>query len=539
MASVALSQGDPRHALQNARSALEHSPLDVEATRIMAKSLEAIGAPEADQWRARLDTLQPDDPENLLARASAALKTGGTETAEAMLERLAPAARDSAAYHSVAASVALSKRDAASAESHWTEALRLEPGQSRHKLNLANLRLESKTPEVREAALDVLRELRANPATSIEALRILLADALRRRDALLARDAADALVAEKRCTFHDKLTRLSALRMTKDPRSGPYLLELRDAALNEPTELFSLLMWMNTNNLSLMVTEWASRMPPEMLSNPPVALGVAEAYLKTADWQKLQDFTSASKWGEMDYLRRAFLTRALERLGEEEETAGEWTKAVSAARGHPDAMERLAKFALQAKWDKRAEEIMWTISAQPQGPRWVLEALWQNAFKRGETAQLQKLSSAMAKKDPKGIGSRNNYAFLSLLTRTNEGNPHRTAESLHREHPENALIASTYALSLHQQGKAEEAVSVMSALKTEDLRQPQVALYYAIFLIAAGHPERAEGYLKLSTDWPMLPEEKALLDRAKVAKSKEEATEEAAAPSARQEPKDR
>ena len=523
-ASEALEQNDPRHAILSARNALEHSPLDVEATRIMAKALEAIGAPEAEQWRAKLDTLQPGDTENVLARAGAALKTGSAEMAEEVLHSLGPAARDSAAYHSVAAAIAMNKRDTASAESHWAEAVRLQPEATRHRLNLANVRLESKTPGVREGALAVLDDLRGKPGTSIEALRLLLADAIRQREAAVARDVADALVADKRCTFQDKLTRLTTLRRIRDARSGPYLLELRDAAMSEPAELYSLLMWMNANDLSLMVAEWVRRMPAEIMSKPPVGLGVAEAYVRVAEWQKLQEFTSASTWGDLDYLRRAFLALALDRLEEAEEARGEWTKAVAAARGHPEALERLAKFAVQAKWNKRAEDIMWILAARPQSPRWVLDSLWQNSVTRRDTAQLHKLSSVLAKKDPKSVASRNNYAFLSLLTRTDEGNPQRVAEALHREHPENALIASTYGLSLCQQGKAEQAVALMSALKPEDLRQPQVALYYAIFLIAAGHAERAEDYLKLSAEWPMLPEEKALLDRVRVANAKEAAS---------------
>ena len=531
-ASEALAHGDPRHALLSARNALGHSSLDVEATRIIAKSLEAMGAPEAEQWREWLNTLQPGDAENVLARAGAALKTGGADAAEQILVSLDPAARESAAYHSVAAAIAMGKRDMASAERHWAEASRLEPEEKRHPLNLAGVRLESKTPGVRETALQALEKMRGNPATSIEALRLVLADAIRRREATVARATADALVADKRCAFTDKLARLTTLRHFQDARSGPYLLELRDAAVAVPAELYSLLMWMNANDLSLMVAEWVRRMPPEIISKPPVCLGVAEAYLRVGDWQKLEEFTSASKWADLDYLRRAFLARALERLGEEEESTKEWTEAVSAARGRADAMERLARFALPMKWNKRAEEIMWTLAALPQCPRWVVDSLWKEALNRGETAQLQRLSSAMAKKDPRGIASRNNYAFLSLLTRTEEGNPHHIAEALHREHPDNALVGSTYGLSLHQQGKTEEAVAVMSALKPEDLRQPQVALYYAIFLLAAGHAERAEEYLKLSATWTMLPEEKALLDRARGASLKKEKLPRAAAPSA-------
>ncbi len=49
----------------------------------------------------------------------------------------------------------------------------------------------------------------------------------------------------------------------------------------------------------------------------------------------------------------------------------------------------------------------------------------------------------------------------------------------------------------------------------EDLRQPQVALYHAIFLIGASHVKQAEEYVKFSVMWPMLSEEIALLDRVK------------------------
>jgi thioredoxin-like negative regulator of GroEL len=239
--------------------------------------------------------------------------------------------------------------------------------------------------------------------------------------------------------------------------------------------------------------------------------------LRAAEWQKLADLVSGSKWAEMDFLRRAFLSRAEERLGEEDDAAREWSDAVSTARGRGDALESLAKFALRMKWGKRAEEIMWMLAARPQGPRWVVDSLWKDAFQRGETARLQKLGTVLIQADPKGMAARNNYAFISLLTRNDEGNPHRIAEELHREYPDNAMVASTYALSLFQRGRAGEAAAIMAAQKPEDLRQPQVALYCAIFLLGDGQSEKAEEYLKLSADWPMLPEEKSLLDRVKAA----------------------
>ena len=514
-ASAAFARGDHYGAFLAARDALGDRPLDADATRVLAKSLEAMDAPEAVEWRAKLATLLPGDPENTVAQAVAALKTGGAATAEQFLGSLDAAGRGSAGYHVVAAAIALKKNDGVAAGSHFAEAARLEPGDKSHRLNLASVRLESKLPGVRETALEALREMRGTPATSLEALRMLLADAIRRREAQASRDLADALVADQRCIFADKLTRLSALRMIHDARSTPYLLELRDAAVSEPVELSTLLLWMNANELSLMVAEWVRWMPQEMISRPPVCLGVSEAYVHTGDWQKLENLTGTAKWGQHEFMRRAFLALALEHLDEEEDAAKEWKQAVSAARGRADLMEHLAKFALQVKWTKRADETMWDLAGLPQCPRWVLDSLWQDAYQRGATEKLHRLSREFAKADPKGIASRNNYAFLSLLTRNADGNPNEIAKSLHREHPENAMVASTYGLSLHQQGRSGEAAAMMAALSAEELRQPQVALYQAIFLLASGQPEKAKDYLKLSADWPLLPEEAALLEKAK------------------------
>lgn len=207
------AQREVRQASEsNARDALEHNPGDAGAVRIIAKSLEAVGVPEAEQWRTRLDALQPGDAENALARARAALKIGAVETAEELVKGLGPADRNSAAFHAVASAIAMEKRDMASAESHWVEAVRLEPTESRHQLSLAGVRLESRTPGLRNTGLEALRELRSKPATSVEALRLLLTDAVRHQEKAEALEAANALVADARSKFEDRLSRLAALR---------------------------------------------------------------------------------------------------------------------------------------------------------------------------------------------------------------------------------------------------------------------------------------------------------------------------------------
>jgi len=82
------------------------------------------------------------------------------------------------------------------------------------------------------------------------------------------------------------------------------------------------------------------------------------------------------------------------------------------------------------------------------------------------------------------------FAFLSLLTRSTDGGIHELAETLHKDAPENEEVVSTYAFSLSQRGRIDDALEAMKALKPEQLRKPSVARYQAIFLTAAGRVPR-------------------------------------------------
>jgi hypothetical protein len=78
----------------------------------------------------------------------------------------------------------------------------------------------------------------------------------------------------------------------------------------------------------------------------------------------------------------------------------------------------------------------------------------------------------------------------------------------------------TRGLSLYQQGKFAEALAATASLSADALKQPQVALYHGIFLTAAGDAAKAGEFLAVARDWGMLPEEKALLERARQAAAK-------------------
>ena len=79
----------------------------------------------------------------------------------------------------------------------------------------------------------------------------------------------------------------------------------------------------------------------------------------------------------------------------------------------------------------------------------------------------------------------------------------------------NAMLVSTYAFALHAQGKGAEGLKLMQAFPESDLQRPEVALYYAVLLAAAGERNQAEPYFAAAEKGRPLPEERRLLDQAR------------------------
>ena len=344
---------------------------------------------------------------------------------------------------------------------------------------------------------------------------------------------ADTLVASQGSTFADKLSRLEMLRTVKADASTAYLAEVQNIALGSPGDLYLMLMWMEQHHLALFASEWIRSLPPEQINVPPVCVAVASVFSRSAEWERLRDFLDDRNWAEWDYLRRAFLSRMLEKLGDEDTRAAqEWADAIAAARSQPDAiprLERLVRLAIGWGWEQRAQDTMWGMVNAPLCPPWIPDALRQIAEENADAGQLQKLAALRLRADPKSAVLRNAFAFYSLLARSDSGDPHREAERLFAEHPGDESVLLTRALSLYVQGEPAGAAALTGSLPSEALKRPRTALYHAIFLTAAGESAKASEFVTVAQDWKMLPEEKTLLDRAKTIASKAAGEQEIAA----------
>src|SRR5205823_11080383 len=110
------------------------------------------------------------------------------------LDELAPAAKDVAAYHVVAAELALKLRKFGEAENQFREAGRLEPTNELHQLNLAVLRLQSTNAAAAAEARATLERLRSSPKIGTVALRWLVAQTLQNRELSVAEAFSEELL---------------------------------------------------------------------------------------------------------------------------------------------------------------------------------------------------------------------------------------------------------------------------------------------------------------------------------------------------------
>ena len=519
-ATEALARNDYETAIINARGALATNAEDLEALRIMARTAEAAGSPQALDFRRQIEAIDPSDAENLLGLADASLKAGNIESAEHTLKSVPISAQASTRYHDVAAGIAWGRQDTNTFESHTEQASQLAPSDDNYQLKLATLRLNAKSPELRAGALATLDQLSNKSPTRSAALRALIRDAITGGDLDRALKLANFLATAPDASIGDKLTRLSALHtlwgsdlqsfaaMRGVSKAELYsrLGELQKETTVRPGDLTQVVRWMNEHHMALQVPEWVETLPAEIVSTPPVCAAVAESHALASNWTKLKETLESASWEKLEHLRFAFLSRAFERLGDTGNAATAWNRALETAQPNPASLQQLIAEINSWGWEEKTEEALWKLAAKGQCPRWAAETLWSVASKRNDTSALYKASKLLLQADPKSVSARNNFILLALITQQDETAAHPLAEALYKENSANSTIAPTYALSLFRRGRPSEAVGVLAMLPEAQLREPWIAFYYSLFLTAAGKPDEAEPYLRLTSGVGLFPE---------------------------------
>jgi len=514
-AAAFMSGGDLKTASLNARRALQLNAQNADATRIIAEIAEKSGDRTASDWRRKVLELNPGSVDDALALVRCALWFNDLATAEKTLKSVEPTALQKPEFYAASGRLAEMKKDVPKAEVHWAKAAELAPEDSAYRFQLALVRLSLGDSAKRENALGVLEQLRNDATQRPAATRTLIIDGISQRgDPLKVRDLANELQAYPAAFFSDRIMYLEILRQMRDPAYEEYLSRLKGEVPAKPSDLAALLSWMIRNRMNAEALEFAKGLPVEAVAKWPVPLAVAEAQAQTKDWLELERLTRDSNWAGYDFLRRAYLARALR--GQEKQLAAEQElgAAQKEAGANPQMLSMLTQTIADWGWQNEAVELLWVLTKNPDARLDALQTLYNHYTKVADTSGLYRTLTKFAEINPHDTALQNNLAQVSLLLGADVDHARKMAADLTTKEPANPAYLSTYAFSLLSKGDVKGALQVMDGLKEEQLRDPSIATYYGLILAAAGQKEKARAFLGRSSEANLLPEEKALVAKA-------------------------
>lgn len=515
-ARAALARGDYRDASLNLRIVLMLNPANLEGARLMAELMDQAQSPAAIVWRRRVAELSPT-VENKMIVAAGALryeKSPFALTAQ-LLEEVRPTAETNTAYHLVASQLALKLNRLTEAENHLRAVAALQPTNRMHQLNLATIRLQSAETNTADAARRELAALAEDPVLGEHALRSLIADTLVHRQFAEAQNFSRRLLQQPQATFDDRLQQLTILSAAKSAELGEWLGRTESEAATNTIKSALLVSWMTAHDSARVALTWLASLPASARDTLPLPLAEADAYVALRDWTGLEIRLSGQRWEEQEFLRLALLARALREQGRRETGNVNWQLAVNAATGRLETLAILAQVAGSWGWQMETEEVLWTTIQRFASAEWALKDLLRSYTARNDSAGMYRVYQALLERHPDSVELKNNVAVLALLLNRDLARAGDLAQSVYEAGKTNGLLVSTYAFALHTQGKSAEGLKLMQTLPESELLRPNVAIYYAVLLAAAGDGGKAKPYLDAAEKSPMLPEERQLLDQAR------------------------
>ena len=515
-AAAMLQEEKFTQAAQNAREVLRLHPDSLPAFHILAEAAEKQNLEETVSWRAQIARLLPNDPASQLNLASAALRFGQLDVARKGLDHVSPADRDTAAFHVVAGWLARAEGNFAEQEEQFAAAVKKEPSNDLYQFNLAALQIHSAEPKKSANARGTLDRLSKLAPFRTGALRALLNDAVEGNDLAAADNFAQQLQMSQQVTFGDYLLCLNFYRKLDEKRFHVLLEKVKPFAVRNPSDLASLMDWMNNNGLAGEVVKWIEKLPEDKTASPPVSIAVAEAYANVKNWSRLKRWTGSGLWGEAEYLRLAYHAIAMRQSRRTAaETEALWRSAEQAAYEQPERELDLARLASKWNLQKESEQLWLRVAKNPPMRRQALDALARLYRANNETGKLYDVLQRLHESSPNEPPITADLARLGLNIEQNTKQSHDLAQEAYRRAPNDVNCAVTYAFSLYRRGRAAEGLEIIRKLPADQLHDPHAAVYVAVLLLDSNQTETAKEYIDAAEDGEIYIEERKLLEDAR------------------------
>lgn len=514
--ATAREYADKKEFLQAAlaaRRALQISPSDLGANRLMAEMAEAVNTKEAVTWRKTIAEMQPGVAQNYLDWADTAIRFRDPVSAREALSKVDANGKNTALYHDMAARLAVLSGQTADVYSHVAAAAQLEPNNENYQLQLAAVQMGSPIAEVRKGAVAKVEQLTNSPKIRREALRMLMQASLTSRENSRALKFASEMMTGPEATFADRMLYLKLLGQMKRVEYWWFLAQLGSELPDNDDDLVTLLSWMNNNGLARLTLMWAGELPNDRSERVPVCVAIAESHALLGNWGKLKSLLRFQKWGELEFQREALTARVAREEGDEIGSQSHWAAAVALAADREDSLTALMRFTTTWKWQDEHTNLLWAIANGRNRSMPALQQLLRKYSSEGKTRDLLRVFSRMLEIDPQNMNAKNNVAYALLILNMETERAQMLAYEARNTDPANAEYTATYALALYSKDKTDAALNVLKQLDERELRTPTTALTYGVILASKGMNDEARVFLDIAAKANLLPEEKTLLEK--------------------------
>jgi hypothetical protein len=206
-------------------------------------------------------------------------------------------------------------------------------------------------------------------------MRELVIDAMRNNQPDVAMPLSERLAQDPNSLFSDRLLRLEVLAYTANSDFDLTLQEYQAEAAANAATVYDLANWQLSKLGAPRALTWLRTLPMNIQTNQPVALLEAECFDVETDSHGLQVWLQKQNWAELEFLRRAFVSRALRKQELNDSAKAEWQEAVKAAGSQKVALTMLLKLAAQWKMENEGEDILWIFVNRFPTERWAFDAL--------------------------------------------------------------------------------------------------------------------------------------------------------------------
>lgn len=480
-----------REMLLALRRATELAPSDLTTWREVAHRLREIGSPEVLRAQRNLVELAPQDISLRLALVSEALRFGEVDLARQELGAIDAAAQRDAAFHRLAASLALALGRADELEAALTALVAADPKDGEARFNLAALQVWGADPVKAAAALRELEALTSVAEVRVRAALELLKHAARQRDLKRVEQLVTLL-----------LQRLSPTGAPATPRGDPpgwqQLVDaLKAAAAPSAADCALTARWLADVRLERDALLWIEGMPEAMRRHPELLDVAAELSARIGDTIRLGFLLRAGAWDGMpdDAITLAFAARIQRERGQLERAAGTWADAIAASTPSASGLRNLSRLA--GTWGDTAgsEQALFALIGRWPRTWWAYDTLRTSAAARGDVATLWRVYDAWTRARPESRDLALEWIRLSSLVDHAGPEALAKARQLQAATPEDPAARTALAAALWRARQLDHALALAQPASPQSPRTPDSSFWETLILADLGRKTEAAAAL--------------------------------------------